>query len=64
MNIKYSCMVFTVDGPMAKIDGEWYTVAEEQGVVTGVHFKLNALQREKYDLLNAGELAKNWINIP
>ena len=57
-------MVFTVDGPMAKIDGEWYTVAEEQGVVTGVHFKLNALQREKYDLLNTGEVAKNWINIP
>lgn len=61
--IDYQCIVYTLDGPMAKIDGQWYAVIEEQCKVTSVLHLLTDLERERYDLLNAGEQAKVYSTI-
>jgi len=56
--IDYQCVVYTLAGPMAKIEGQWFAVVENQGKVQKVKYPLTSFEREKYDLLNTGEQAK------
>lgn len=62
-NINYQCMVYTLHGPMAKIDGVWHAVIERQSKVVEVKYALTERERDHFDLLNYGETPRQYVTL-
>ena len=56
-------MVYTLHGPMAKIDGVWHAVIERQSKVVEVKYALTERERDHFDLLNYGETPRQYVTL-
>jgi len=49
--IKYTCMLPTRTGLIAKINGSWYSVRQDDAGVISIRYPLSQLEIEEFDLV-------------